>query len=125
MLCCSARRRTFDRCTWKPRSGPASTSFARSRWPSMAPAFAASPPSRAYGVGGRQTRTGEEFGHIFDHMAVVYEFPNNVRCFAFCRQQEATHGETTDHVFGTKGRGNLLGLRQPTRNWPPYSITGE
>jgi predicted dehydrogenase len=83
------------------------------------------PPLRAYGVGGRQTRTGAEFGHIFDHMAVVYEFANNVRCFAFCRQQVGTHGETTDHVIGTRGKANLLGVNQEARNWPPYSITGE
>ena len=83
------------------------------------------PPLRAYGVGGRQTRTDEMFGHIFDHMAVVYEFPNNVRCFAFCRQQAGTHGETTDHIIGTRGRANLLGVSQQDRNWPAYSISGE
>jgi predicted dehydrogenase len=85
------------------------------------------PPLRAYGVGGRQTRTDPKFGHIFDHMAVVFEFPNNVRCFAFSRQQEGTqsHSETTDQVIGTKGRGNLLGVSQTARNWPPYSISGE
>jgi predicted dehydrogenase len=82
------------------------------------------PPLRAYGVGGRQTRTGAEFGHIFDHMAVVFEFANNVRCFAFCRQQSGTHGETTDHVIGTRGRANLLGRNEQSRNWPEYSITG-
>jgi myo-inositol 2-dehydrogenase / D-chiro-inositol 1-dehydrogenase len=58
-------------------------------------------------------------------MAVVYEFANNVRCYAFCRQQAGTHGETTDHIVGTRGRANLLGLNQTNRNWPPYSITGE
>jgi predicted dehydrogenase len=83
------------------------------------------PPLRAYGVGGRQTRTDAKFGHIFDHMAVVYEFPNNVRCFAFCRQQEGTHSETTDHIIGTRGRANLLGSNQAARNWPSYSITGD
>ncbi len=83
------------------------------------------PPLRAYGVGGRQTRTGAEFGHIFDHMAVVYEFPNNVRCFAFCRQQAGTHGETTDQIIGTRGRANLLGLNQQGRNYPEYSISGD
>jgi myo-inositol 2-dehydrogenase / D-chiro-inositol 1-dehydrogenase len=83
------------------------------------------PPLRAYGVGGRQTRTDPRFGHIFDHMAVVYEFANDVRCFAFCRQQEGTHSETTDQIVGTRGRANLLGLRQPARNWSPYSITGQ
>jgi predicted dehydrogenase len=82
------------------------------------------PPLRAYGVGGRQTRTGPEFGHIFDHMAVVYEFANNIRCFALCRQQAGCHSETTDHVVGTRGTANLLGSNRPERDWPPYSITG-
>jgi hypothetical protein len=58
-------------------------------------------------------------------MAVVYEFANNVRCFAFCRQQAGTHGETTDHIIGTRGRANLLGVNQQERSWPPYSITGD
>ncbi len=83
------------------------------------------PPLRAYGVGGRQSRTGAEFGHIFDHMAVVYEFANNARCFAFCRQQVGTHGETSDHIIGTRGKANLLGVSQEGRNWPQYSISGE
>jgi hypothetical protein len=58
-------------------------------------------------------------------MAVVYEFANNVRCYAFCRQQAGTHGETTDHIIGTRGRANLLGVNQEARNWPQYSISGE
>ncbi len=78
-------------------------------------------PVKAYGLGGRQVRTGPEFGHIYDHMAVVYEWANGVRCFAFCRQQAGCHSETSDSVFGTKGRGFLLGAGGN----PSYSITGE
>ncbi|MBI2808621.1 MAG: Gfo/Idh/MocA family oxidoreductase [Planctomycetes bacterium] len=83
------------------------------------------PPLRAYGVGGRQTRTASRYGHIFDHMAVVYEFANDVRCYSFCRQNTGTHTEVTDHVVGTRGTANLLGVNQPGRNWPAYSITGQ
>ena len=36
-------------------------------------------PVQAYGLGGRQVRTGEEYGNVFDHMAVVYEFADGVR----------------------------------------------
>ena len=32
-------------------------------------------------------RTGPEFGHIYDHMSVVYEFENGVKCFSHCRQK--------------------------------------
>src|SRR5277367_5453400 len=44
------------------------------------------PPVRATGLGGRQVRTGEEWGHIFDHMAVIYEYANGTRLFSNCRQ---------------------------------------
>ena len=35
-------------------------------------------PIRCVGMGGRQSRTQPEFGHIFDHFAVEYEYPNDV-----------------------------------------------
>ena len=31
-------------------------------------------PERCYSTGGRQARTGEEHGHIFDHFSSVYEY---------------------------------------------------
>jgi predicted dehydrogenase len=60
-------------------------------------------PVKAVGLGGRQVRTGPEFGHIFDHHSVVYEFANGVKCFSNCRQQTGCANDVTDHVFGTKG----------------------
>jgi len=34
------------------------------------------PPMKAYGMGGRQSRVGAEYGHVYDHFAVEYEYPN-------------------------------------------------
>jgi len=34
---------------------------------------------KVMGMGGRQARTGPEFGNIYDHFAVEYEYPNGVR----------------------------------------------
>ena len=31
-------------------------------------------PVRAVGMGGRQVRTGPEYGNIYDHFSVVYEY---------------------------------------------------
>ena len=76
-------------------------------------------PVRCYGTGGRSVRPEATGGHIYDHMAVVYEWANGVRCFAFCRQQPNTFGETTDWVVGTRGKAQLLG-----RGSPSYTITG-
>src|SRR5262249_3807203 len=38
-------------------------------------------PVRAVGTGGRQVRTGEEFGHIYDHFSVVYEYADGAKLF--------------------------------------------
>src|SRR6516162_10015837 len=65
-------------------------------------------PLRAVGLGGRQVRTGPEFGNIFDHHAVVYEYPNGVKCFSSCRQQANCANEVKDYVFGTQGRCDVM-----------------
>jgi predicted dehydrogenase len=69
----------------------------------MAWAMKDQPPVRASAVGGRQVRTSPEFGHIFDHFGVVYEYANGVKMFHFCRQQEGCDGDVSDHILGTKG----------------------
>src|SRR5262249_55585858 len=68
------------------------------------------PPLAAYGVGGRQVRTEPEYGNIYDHHAVVYEWPSGVRVFAFTRQMsgQKMFNETDDYIFGTKGQARIL-----------------
>jgi predicted dehydrogenase len=61
-------------------------------------------PVAAVSLAGRQARTEPEYGHIFDHHAVVYEYDDGVRVFAQCRQQPGTDGDVSDWAFGTKGR---------------------
>jgi myo-inositol 2-dehydrogenase / D-chiro-inositol 1-dehydrogenase len=73
------------------------------------------PPAFCYGTGGRQVRTGEEWGNIYDHFAVVYEWPNGVKCHAYTRQQAECFSETDDFVQGTKGKATVL----------KYKIEGE
>lgn len=63
-------------------------------------------PLKAYGMGGRQVRTGEEFGHIYDHFTVEYEYPNGARALSSCRQQDGTQGNVSEFVKGTKGTAN-------------------
>ncbi|MCI0458541.1 MAG: Gfo/Idh/MocA family oxidoreductase [Gemmataceae bacterium] len=72
-------------------------------------------PERCYGVGGRQVRTGPEFGHIYDHMAVTYEFPGGIKCFSMCRQMAGTTNDVSDHIMGTRGTAATM----------RYRITGE
>jgi predicted dehydrogenase len=65
-------------------------------------------PVKCFGLGGRQVRTGPEFGHIFDHMACVYEFQNGVKCYSYCRQHSNCHTEVNDYVMGTRGTADLM-----------------
>lgn len=65
-------------------------------------------PVRAYGMGGRQQRISSEFGNIYDHHAIVYEYPNNVRVFFYCRQQSGCYNNTDEFVLGTKGQAEIL-----------------
>ncbi|MDA7977587.1 MAG: Gfo/Idh/MocA family oxidoreductase [Pirellulales bacterium] len=66
------------------------------------------PPLRCVGIGGRQVRKHEKYGHIFDHHSVIYEYPNNVRMFSFTRQQDNTYSNTEDYFLGTNGSCNVL-----------------
>jgi myo-inositol 2-dehydrogenase / D-chiro-inositol 1-dehydrogenase len=60
-------------------------------------------PIKAIGLGGRQVRTAPDFGHIFDHHAVVFEYANGVRLFSYCRQQVGCKNDVSDTIMGTKG----------------------
>jgi predicted dehydrogenase len=77
-------------------------------------------PARCYGVGGRQVRTGPEYGHIYDHMAVVYEYANGLKCFSMCRQMAGCPNDVSDSIMGTRGTATLL---HPDRR-REYRITG-
>ncbi|HYT88956.1 MAG TPA: Gfo/Idh/MocA family oxidoreductase [Gemmataceae bacterium] len=65
-------------------------------------------PVRCWGLGGRQVRTGPEFGHIYDHMSVCYEYANGVKCYSYCRQQAGCANEVKDYVFGTQGKVDVM-----------------
>ena len=78
------------------------------------------PPVSCSGVGGRQTRTGAEYGHIYDHFDVVYEYKNGVKLFSRCRQQDGCEPDVSDHLFGSKGTAHIVSHRvkiEGEKNW--------
>ncbi len=77
-------------------------------------------PLKAVGLGGRQVRTGKEFGHIFDHFAVDYEYPNGVHVASMCRQIKDTHPNVSEAVVGTKGSWTSAG--QVIKGEKPWSF---
>ena len=65
-------------------------------------------PTKCHGMGGRSTLRGEIYGSVFDHHAVIYEFPNGVPVYAYCRTIPNCYNETSSVVLGTKGRAEIL-----------------
>lgn len=75
-------------------------------------------PARAWGMAGRSTLKGERYGDVFDHHAVVYEFANGVRIYAYCRTIDNCYEENSSLILGTKGRCDLLKLAiKGETNW--------
>jgi myo-inositol 2-dehydrogenase / D-chiro-inositol 1-dehydrogenase len=61
-------------------------------------------PVRAVGMGGRQVRTGPEYGHIFDHFTIDYEYANGMRLMSMCRQIAGCENSVSEALQGTRGR---------------------
>lgn len=60
-------------------------------------------PTRAVAVGGRQVRTGPEFGTINDHFAVDFDYPGDRFGASMCRQEDGTDGRVDEIIYGTEG----------------------
>jgi len=76
------------------------------------------PPVKAWGMGGRQTRTGPTFGDVYDHHATVFEYADGTRMYAYCRQQNGCLTDISDTFLGTRGRCSLLRNRiEGQTNW--------
>ncbi|HCL92096.1 MAG: Gfo/Idh/MocA family oxidoreductase [Verrucomicrobia bacterium] len=74
-------------------------------------AFKDRPPLKAVAVGGRQTPNHQ--GNIFDHMFVVYEYPEEARAFVGQRQVGNTYTENSDYLMGAAGFGKIQGWAAP------------
>jgi len=70
----------------------------------MSWAFGDELPVSAIGTGGRQSRTEPEFGNIFDHFGVVYEYADGRKGFHFSRQQKDCARSYHVDMLGTAGR---------------------
>ncbi|MBI4579921.1 MAG: Gfo/Idh/MocA family oxidoreductase [Planctomycetes bacterium] len=64
-------------------------------------------PRWAFGLGGRSASFGEQFGDMFDHHTVVYEYEAGPRVYAMCRTQADTFQQYNEVALGTKGTCSL------------------
>lgn len=73
------------------------------------------PPLNCTAVGGRTVRTGAEYGNIYDHFGVVYEYANGIRAHHTCRHWKGTAGGVKDYIVGSRGVADVF----------DHSCTGE
>jgi predicted dehydrogenase len=79
-------------------------------------------PVKCTGMGGRAARTDPMFGNIFDHFAVEYEYPNDVRVLSMCRQTAGAAENVSERVVGTRGftyTDNADGYIKGANAWEP------
>src|SRR6188474_2069197 len=60
-------------------------------------------PVKAQGMGGRQVRTGKEFGEIYDHHYVEYHYADGTVLNSQCRHIKGTYAIVDEMLVGTKG----------------------
>ena len=89
-------------------------------------------PVKARGMGGRQVRTGKEFGEIYDHHAVEFFYENGATNFSQCRHIRGCWSSVSEHAVGSKGicyvSGYSIkpkggeGLRYKGKDKDPYQV---
>ncbi|MEO9892539.1 Gfo/Idh/MocA family oxidoreductase [Aurantibacter sp.] len=83
-------------------------------------------PVKAIGSGGRQVRTDEKYGNIYDHFATEFTYANGSKSTLFARQQANTQGRNTVEAFGSDGVSylNLYG-KSEIKGKKPWRYRGE
>jgi len=64
-------------------------------------------PKSCFGLAGRSSSFGPQFGDMFDHHTAVYEYESGTRLYALCRTQAGCYGSSNDIILGSKGECNL------------------
>jgi predicted dehydrogenase len=82
-------------------------------------------PVHCIGSGGRQVRTGPEYGHIYDHFSICYEYAGGTRLISHCRQMPGCYNDMSVQAFGTRGTADLSEKRFTIRGDKPWARPGK
>ena len=74
-------------------------------------------PIRAVGVGGRQVRVDPDFGQIYDHFAIQFEYESGARVLSMCRQIDGCANHVAEHITGTAGTSDPAGWVRGKSDW--------
>jgi len=81
-------------------------------------------PVQCMGVGGRQARTGREYGNVYDHFSVEYLYPNDVRLEYIGTQVDRFTSRNDQRVSGTKGSAYMYAGNGIIKGENPYQFEG-
>ena len=84
-----------------------------------------STPVACFGMGGRAVRTGPEFGNIYDHFTVEYEYPNGMRNLAMAAQMAGTTNRVYNRIEGTEGWASVDRANARIEGSNPYKFDQE
>ena len=71
----------------------------------------AGPPEECQGQGGRQVRTGDQYGQVFDHHFLEYTYPRGVKLFSQCRFIPGCWNAVAEYAHGTRGHADISGAK--------------
>ena len=76
-------------------------------------------------MGGRQVRTGKEFGEIYDHHAVEYIFADGARMISQCRHIPNTWSPVSEYCQGSKGDCDISGAKIDVKGSDSWRYRGK
>ena len=68
-------------------------------------------PISAQGQGGRLVRNGKDYGNVYDHFFIEYDFPDGSKMQTQHRHIPRCWGTFSSHADGSKGTANLVAKR--------------
>ena len=81
-------------------------------------------PVKCIGIGGREVRTGPEYGNVYDHFAVEYEYPNGARIEYMGSQIDHCADRCDQHLVGTKGSAYIDFANAVIEGQKPFRYDG-
>lgn len=82
-------------------------------------------PVRAEGMGGRQVRTGKDFGEIYDHHMVEYTYDDGTKLLSQCRHMPNCADNVSEHAHGAQGIADVGGGRIRAAGGWEWKFDGE
>jgi myo-inositol 2-dehydrogenase / D-chiro-inositol 1-dehydrogenase len=82
-------------------------------------------PLKCVGMGGRQARVEPEFGNVYDHFAVEFEYPGGVRTLSQCRQIKGSSHRVAERIVGTRGVAYLNATEAKISGARPWTFSDE